>query len=121
VTRSGGAEGSAVSAIAEVIGAIRRVVDDLRPSGLGELSLEQAIAGHARILAFAHGVELSLDLSGAATVPDWAIRDVYRIAQEAIANALRHAAPARLAIRLVQSANETTLEVEDDGCGFDLG
>ena len=119
-TRAGGGEGSAVGALAEVIAAIRRVVDDLRPSGLGELSLEQAIAGHARILAFAHGVELSLDLSGSATVPDWAIRDVYRIAQEATANALRHAAPRRLTVRLVHATGATTLEVEDDGCGFEL-
>ncbi|HZR82540.1 MAG TPA: ATP-binding protein [Candidatus Binatia bacterium] len=111
--------GDSVEGIAEVIAAIRRVVDDLRPSGLGELTLEQAIAGHARLLAFAHNVQLSLDLSGAASVPDWAMRDVYRIAQEASANAIRHASPAHLAIRLVQSEGETTLEVADDGAGFD--
>jgi signal transduction histidine kinase len=120
VDAGGDAVGESVGAIAEVLAAIRRVVDDLRPSSLGEITLEEAIAGHARVLAFARGVELSLDLSGASTVPDWALRDVYRIAQEACANALRHGAPKRLAIRLAHADGETTLEVEDDGAGFEV-
>lgn len=120
-----GARGAARSerrpaeAVAAVIAAIRGLVDELRPPALTGVSLEEAIAGHARVLAWAQGVELDLDLSGAAGVPDWAARDLYRIAQEATANALRHAAASRLAIRLVKSGSDTVLEVEDDGVGFD--
>jgi two-component system sensor histidine kinase UhpB len=108
------------TAISGVIAALRGVVDDLRPPALSAVSLEEAIAGHARLATFARGIELSLDLTAAATVPEWAARDLYRIAQEATANALRHANGKRLWIRLVLADADTILEVEDDGVGFDV-
>ena len=45
---------------------------------------------------------------------------LYRIAQEAVRNAHRHAAPRRIEIRLDASGEFVNLEVADDGCGFDL-
>jgi signal transduction histidine kinase len=106
-------------AISGVIAAIRSVVDDLRPPALSGASLAEAISGHARVLTWARSVDLTLDLTGAPDVPEWAARDLYRIAQEGTANALRHANPTRLWIRLVRSDADTVLEVEDDGVGFD--
>ena len=44
---------------------------------------------------------------------------LYRIAQEAVNNAVRHARPANLLIRLFQRDQAVLLEVSDDGCGFD--
>jgi len=44
---------------------------------------------------------------------------LYRVAQEAVQNARRHAAPKHVAIRLEASAKSVTLEVTDDGRGFD--
>jgi two-component system sensor histidine kinase UhpB len=107
-------------AISAVIAAIRTVVDDLRPPALSSTSFADAIAGHARVLTWARGIELTLDLAAAPTVPEWATRDLYRIAQEATANALRHASPTRLWIRLVPDVAGAVLEVEDDGVGMDL-
>ena len=109
----------AADAIARVIASIRGVVDDLRPPALSGASLADAIAGHARVLAFAQGVKLDLELSGATLVPDWAVRDLYRIAQEAIGNALRHAGARQVRVRIVPSGTDVLLEVEDDGTGFD--
>lgn len=43
---------------------------------------------------------------------------VFRIAQEAVSNALRHARPARIEIRLEQTESEVVLRVVDDGGGF---
>jgi two-component system sensor histidine kinase UhpB len=94
-------------------------VDDLRPPALSGASLAEAISGHARVLTWARGIDLTLDLAGAPDVPEWAARDLYRIAQEGTANALRHGNPTRLWIRLVRSDADTVLEVEDDGVGFD--
>ena len=42
-----------------------------------------------------------------------------RIAQEAASNALRHAAPRTIQISLVYAPGSVTLEIRDDGCGFD--
>jgi signal transduction histidine kinase len=44
---------------------------------------------------------------------------LYRIAQEAMQNAIRHAHPSRLGVSLVCESDSFTLEVSDDGVGFD--
>jgi signal transduction histidine kinase len=46
---------------------------------------------------------------------------LFRIGQEAIANAVRHAHPATLIIRLKYNAHSACLEIEDDGLGFVQG
>lgn len=43
---------------------------------------------------------------------------LYRISQEAVNNAVRHARPGKILIRLYQQDHSTLLEVTDDGCGF---
>ncbi|MBI3786570.1 MAG: hypothetical protein HY270_24535 [Deltaproteobacteria bacterium] len=55
-----------------------------------------------------------------ASVPEWARRDVYRIAQEAITNAVRHGAPTRIDLCLQPSDGGTRFEVADNGVGFSL-
>jgi signal transduction histidine kinase len=109
-----------VDAVIGIVVDLRRLVDELRPPDLGTSSLADAVAAHAQVLARAHGVELELDLPPTVEVPDWATRDVYRIAQEAIANSVRHAAPKLLQVRLTQHSEQTVLEIVDDGAGFDL-
>jgi PAS domain S-box-containing protein len=47
--------------------------------------------------------------------------DLYRIAQEALTNALRHSGARRIVISLVYSADQVALTVQDDGLGFDPG
>jgi signal transduction histidine kinase len=54
------------------------------------------------------------DGSGAGLPPDVAIQ-LYRIAQEAVLNALKHAAPGHVSIRLARDAGGLRLEVENDG------
>jgi signal transduction histidine kinase len=44
---------------------------------------------------------------------------VYRIAQEALANAARHAGARSIVVALAASDGRLCLEVQDDGCGFD--
>ena len=44
---------------------------------------------------------------------------VYRVAQEALANALRHGHPRSIVVTLVADDGRLRLEVRDDGCGFD--
>jgi len=45
---------------------------------------------------------------------------LYRIAQEALNNTIRHAQASRVAIRLQEDSGEIVLSVQDDGVGFDL-
>jgi signal transduction histidine kinase len=98
---------------------LRRVVDDLRPPDLSHVTLGVAIGSYVRAMAERQDIHLEVDLSGAEQIADWAARDVYRIAQEAVTNALRHGAPSCLAIRLSVEGPQAVLEVRDDGPGFD--
>ncbi len=102
-----------------VITDIRRVVDDLRPAGFAAESLNAAIAEHARAVVEASGIALQVDLPSSLVVPEWAARDTYRIAQEAIANAVRHSQAKKLTIRLFRQDGKLTLEIADDGIGYD--
>ena len=44
---------------------------------------------------------------------------LYRIAQEAVQNALRHGQPREVIVSLTRSGDQVMLEVQDDGSGFD--
>ena len=48
-----------------------------------------------------------------------AARSLLLVIREAVLNALRHAGPTRVAIRLAFTGRGVEVEVEDDGCGFD--
>jgi signal transduction histidine kinase len=98
---------------------LRAIVDDLRAPDLANEELADAIRLHARSLTHQKPIELALDLSETAAIADWAAHDVYRVAQEAIANAVRHAAPTHIVVRLVELPGSIILEVRDDGRGFD--
>jgi signal transduction histidine kinase len=58
---------------------------------------------------------------GTIDLPAAAEEELYRIAQEALNNALKHAAPASVTVRICADEETVVLEVSDDGCGFDLG
>ena len=108
-----------IASIIDIVVGLRRVVDDLGASDLSQVSLRDAIVSYARALAAGHEVPIDIDLAATAEVPDWATRDVYRIVQEALTNAVRHGAPAHLWVRLYRADDQTKLEIADDGTGFD--
>jgi len=55
-----------------------------------------------------------------ADIPHPVAATLYRVAQEAVRNAVRHAAPHRVRVVLHQVNGTATLEILDDGKGFDL-
>jgi signal transduction histidine kinase len=68
-----------------------------------------------------HGISVEDDLGEEPAVPLPIKEAVYRIAQEALHNTVRHARAAKVRIRLYPGSGHTTVEVEDDGLGFDAG
>ena len=60
-------------------------------------------------------------LAAAPEVPLAVEEALYRIAQEALHNTVKHARARRVELRLVASEREIVLEVRDDGVGFDPG
>jgi signal transduction histidine kinase len=66
-----------------------------------------------------HRVEIDLDVDDDAGIGGRRDDEVFRVAQEALQNAIRHAAPGRLGVRLARRHGRLVLEVADDGAGFD--
>jgi two-component system, NarL family, sensor histidine kinase UhpB len=109
-----------IDGIIQIIVRLRRIVDDLGAPHLDRVAIDEAVAAYAHLVARGHGIDVRTDLAPDALVADWTSRDVYRIAQEAITNAVRHGAPDHVSIRLQLENSRTVLEIEDDGTGFDL-
>jgi signal transduction histidine kinase len=107
-----------------VVGDLRALIGELRPPGLAEFGLPAALGGYVDWLQRTDGTSppvIVLDLDEAAAhLPQPLAFTLFRVVQEALRNALRHAAAHRITVRLQQQADEVVLEVSDDGAGFDV-
>lgn len=98
----------------------RRSVLDLRSAPLEGRMLAEALGDLAAKVREA-GLEIVFSATGASRpLPPRIEAGVYRIAQEAMSNVLRHAQARRIVLELTTTPEELTLLVEDDGQGFDM-
>lgn len=99
---------------------LRNLSTLLRPPQLDALGLEAALRWQAATLSRAASAQLQLDI---ATLPQRPGREVeqacFRIAQESLTNALRHASANQIVLSLHARDAQLALEVSDDGEGFD--
>ncbi len=99
---------------------VRRACQDLRPSVLDDLGLSAALESLAGSMT-GRGLPCDYDEHGTAqTYPLEVEVAVYRIAQEALSNALRHSRPQQALIELTYRPTGLRLVVSDDGQGFDV-
>ena len=96
---------------------VRSTAERVRPPRLEERGLESAL----REMAGSCGATVSLHLDPAAATGMTPVTtlEVFRIAQEALANAVRHAGSSVIQLSLAHGANGLLLEIRDDGRGFD--
>jgi signal transduction histidine kinase len=100
---------------------MRSLVDTLRPADLDADGLAGALRKRVDLLRRVHDVRLALTVRGPARVRDRTLeREVFRVATEALSNALQHAGAGRIAVTLDTGADAVRLAVTDDGVGFDL-
>jgi len=99
----------------------RRMCTALRPTMLDDLGLAATVSWLCRAFRAAHpDIALKLDLQGVTPdLPDPVKTAVYRVLEEAVHNAARHARAKCLFVMLRQSPQWICLEVADDGCGLD--
>lgn len=96
---------------------LREIYSNLYPSLLRELGLASAIRERLRALeATGLAVETSIALDRRLP-PDLELQ-IYRIVQEVIANALKHASARRFTLSLSDANGQLHLAVADDGVGF---
>ncbi|MGQ9467308.1 MAG: ATP-binding protein [Anaerolineae bacterium] len=101
---------------------IRALAWELRPSVLDDLGLVPALARYIQGCRSRFGMEIDLEVVGLDQVrlPPEVETALYRIAQEALTNAARHAGARHVSVILEQRGNRALLIVEDDGEGFDV-
>jgi len=89
---------------------LRSLIFALRPPSVAADGLVVALGKHLDLLARTHRIEAGLHAEGIGALPGDVEADLYRVAQEALNNVVRHAAATSVTV---------TLAVADDGVGFD--
>jgi signal transduction histidine kinase/ligand-binding sensor domain-containing protein len=98
----------------------RRFVWDLREQHAREVPLGPALAALARKIGQGQGVACEVRVEGAERPLAHDVeRALERIAQEAVANALKHAEARHIELRLCYEGERVRLSITDDGRGFD--
>lgn len=103
--------------VGRAVADVRATIDGLR-SGLASDGLIRGLRTYLRDLQSLGGPEIVLEAKGVPALELEVEAEVFRIAQEAVANALRHAQPSRVEIRIEASSAGVRLTVEDDGVGI---
>lgn len=100
--------------------AVRRLLRQLRPADLDALGLNAALQRLCAQRAWP-ACSLRTDVAADASFGDDLDMALYRIAQEALSNALRHAHATAVEVQLTARPDAVQLSVQDDGLGFDAG
>jgi signal transduction histidine kinase len=108
--------------LAEEIRKLRELIAELRPAALDDLGLGPAIESLANRQAAIgrFSVELGIALGRSRLARDTE-NAIYRIVQEALNNAVKHAGARRVSLRVDQLSDHVEINVRDDGRGFDPG
>lgn len=97
---------------------VRRFARGLRPPALDELGLAPALAAHADSLA-TPGLRVQVDAEAGRYAPELELA-IYRIVQEAMNNAARHAGATSIMVKLQRDPRAVRATVTDNGRGFDV-
>ena len=103
----------------EALDELRSLVFELRPPDLERDGLCAALRKHVDVLRRLQPARIELDVDAEIGRNPARDRELLRIAQEALHNAIRHARASRVTLRLHQDDGAVLLEVEDDGVGFE--
>jgi signal transduction histidine kinase len=102
----------------EVVNALRTVIHGLRPPVLDDLGAVAALRQLVAEVRSRHGIEIRLEVSGdPVRLSDQCELTVYRVAQEALSNVVRHAHATRTRVDL-HFGEQVVLTVTDDGSGI---
>jgi signal transduction histidine kinase len=100
---------------------LRDLITELRPAALDDLGLGPAIESLAKRQAAIGGftAQAEINLADGERLPRDTESAIYRIVQEALSNAVRHADARHVGLRVDRGADHVEITVEDDGRGFE--
>lgn len=107
--------------VSAAIEGVRRISRGLRPSVLDDLGLHEALDRLGLEVSRAHGFVIDVHATGPRLprLPEAVETALYRMAQEALTNASKHASPKAVSVLIHRNPSEVRLVIEDDGKGFD--
>jgi signal transduction histidine kinase len=104
----------------KTISQVRDLALLLRPSMLDDLGLAPALNWHARETSKRTGLNVSVSADDAIdSLPDEHRTCIYRLVQEAVNNAVRHANARTVEVSVRKERQQVNVTVQDDGAGFD--
>ena len=99
---------------------VHRLSHELHPVKLEQLGLVAALRGFCKQFAVAHEMAIEFtDRSVPRAVPEATALCLYRIAQEALQNLVKHSGGTVARVELAMEGSELRLAIADDGVGFD--
>jgi PAS domain S-box-containing protein len=111
---------SDLKAAADEVGtAIRDLSHELHSTALHHLGLATGLRGLCRTISDQHRIVVELQTDETPNLPYDLSLCLFRVAQEALANAVKHGKARQIAVQLAQNASSIRLAVKDDGIGFD--
>jgi signal transduction histidine kinase len=99
---------------------MRSLVFELHPPGIEKLDIIDALQIRLASVEGRSGLRAALHHFGVPFLPPGIKDGLYRIAQEALNNTLKHARASKIVLWLTGTPSGIRLELEDDGVGFDL-
>jgi signal transduction histidine kinase len=118
--------GAAAAQVSTGIAQLRHLITELRPASLDELGTGPALEALTDRIAAVNDLEVSLTIdlayeSGRALArhPPALETTIYRIVQEALTNAVKHARATRVTVSVAETTDHVDIAVGDDGVGFD--
>jgi two-component system sensor histidine kinase UhpB len=106
----------------EALESVRRLALELRPPALDDLGLVAALGDLAQRFSEASDIPVDYEYRGPrGRLPSEVELVLYRVAQEALTNTVKHGEAHHIWIDLDRGADDVTLSVRDDGKGFDPG
>jgi signal transduction histidine kinase len=100
---------------------LRSLIFELRPPQLEAEGLVATIGKDIEVLGRAHGLKADLRVHGVPELDSTAEVELYRIVQEALNNAVRHARAQTIEVEIDARDDAVGIMVRDDGVGFDPG
>lgn len=101
------------------LGEMRALISELRPPDIEAKGIVETLLGHAAVLRQVHGLDVQIEATLEERLDARCEAELFRLAQEALANAVRHAHASGVQVQLVNGSNTVRLTVSDDGRGFD--
>lgn len=98
---------------------MRALIFELRPESLETEGLVAALTKQTTALSARYRIDVTLDVGNEPDIPLEHKEALYRIAQEAMHNTVKHAKASHIQVSLACSGAEIELEIQDDGIGFD--